>query len=83
MTIYEEVLVVQMDNGEKICVCAPFGKAETGDFIRTTNGLTGVVLKKERDVTGSVLSIAKELTTVYEVSEIWGCYWKAEVKVDA
>lgn len=83
MKIYDEVLVVRMDTGEKICVCAPYGKTEIGDFVRTKNGLSGVVIKKERDLTGSVMAIAAELTTVYEVSEIWGCYWKAEVTADA
>lgn len=83
MKRYDEVLVVRLDSGKTICVIAPYGKAETGDLVKTTNGLMGEVIKKERDLNGAVLAIAAEFTTVYEACEIWGRYWKAEATEDA
>lgn len=83
MKRYDEVLVVQLDSGKTICVIAPYGKAETGDLVKTTNGLMGEVIKKAEDFSGYVRAITAEFTAVYEASDVWGHYWEAEATEDA
>lgn len=80
MEQHKEVVIAKREDGRRLCISVPFGKAQEGDMIMTTGGTIAQVERVVEDFSGGVQAVASVFTTVYSAQTIWGRYWSREEK---
>lgn len=80
MDKYQDILIINTEDGNRVCVDAPSQKAFIGDVVRTTSGATGTVTNLVRDYTGEIRKILSIFTAVQVAEAIYSVTWTKEGK---